>query len=272
MVRKALIFLMLAAVATIVDADTAKGTFILDGKSYDITSVQARSDANLSDKSRTDVLVLLTDQPVAGTIDIDDLDSLAESGKVHGLLVRIDDQKHPVQMNILGVVQRSGNGICEFEAETFDPTHISGKIYRDEPDESFGRKYIFSIDFDVTVQGSAKEEVAGTPLPADGGEPFQAYQQYEKAIQTADPESLKKFLVPEQAQRLDDPGAGKMLGLMKMMRPQDVVLISGVLQGQRAILKVEGKDPVSETKTSGTVRMIKVDGQWLIEKESWSSL
>jgi len=237
-----------------------------------MTSVQAQTDENHSDKSRTDVLVLLTDQPVGSTFNLDDLDSLAESDKVHGLLIRIDDQKQPVQMNVLGVVQRTGNTICKFDAETFDPERIAGKVYLDEPDESFGRKYIFSVDFDTPVLASSATEQAGTPLPPDGGEPFKAYRQYEKAIQTGDPATLKRYLIPEQALRLDDPAAGKMLGLMKMMRAQDVVLINGVLQGERAILKVEGTDPVSSGKTSGTVRMIKIEGQWLVEKESWSSL
>jgi hypothetical protein len=260
------------ATATIVSAATVQGTFTLDGKSYNITSVQAKSDQNFSENSRTDVLLLFTDQPVGSTFDIDDLDSLAESGKVHGLLLRIDDQKEPVRMNVLGVVQRSGNTIFRFDSDTFEPDHISGKVYLDEPDESFGRKYIFDITFDAPIEAAGKQQDTGTPLPPDGGEAFKAYQQYEKAIQNGDPGALKKFLVPEQAQRLDDPAAGKMLGLMKMMRAQDVVLISGVQQGQRVTLKVQGKDPVTEAKTNGTIRMLKVEGQWLIEKESWSSL
>jgi len=274
MLKKQLLFLIFLLTASMIQASTAKGTFVLDGKTYNITSVQARTDANPFDKSKKDVLILLTDQPVVGdSFEVDELDSLAESGKIHGILARIDDQKQPIALNVLGVVQRSGNAVYEFEAEMFDPDHVSGRIYLNDPDESFGRKYTFDIEFDSPVQEILNATLAetGTPLPVDGGEPFKAYREYDRAIQSGNPQMLKKFLAPEQAERLDDPDAGKMLGLMKMMRAQEVKFVKGFQQGDRAILTVEGKDPLSSGKTNGTIKMLKAEGQWLLEKESWTS-
>lgn len=275
MIPKALFTFIFILTAGIIHAGTAKGTFVLDGKTYNITSVQSKTDENPFDKTKKDVLVLLTDQPVqAGVFDLNELDSLAESGSVHGILARLDDQKEATGLIVLGVVQRSGNAVCEFEPTAFDLTHVAGKIYLESPDESFGRKYTFNIEFDTAVSegGSAQEdESTGTPLPPDGGEPFKTYREYDKAIQSGNPQMLKKFLVPDQAKRLDDPEAGKMLGLMKMMRAQEVKFINGFLQGDRATLTVEGKDPMSSGKTSGKVKMIQLKGQWLLEKESWTS-
>jgi hypothetical protein len=267
----AIIFILISGALL---AGTAKGTLVIDEKTYNINTVQAKTDQNPFDETKKDFLLLFTDQPVEeGMFDLNELDSLAEAGTVHGILIRIDDQKEPTGLIVLGVVQRSGNSICNFDATAFDVTHVAGKVYLANPDESFGRKYTFEIEFDTSVKensGSQVVKITGTPLPTDGGEPFKTYQEYEKAIQSGNPQMLKKFLVPEQATRLDDPEAAKMLGLMKMMRAQEVKFVQGSVEGERATLTLEGKDPLSGGKTNGSIRMIQVQGKWLLEKENWT--
>jgi hypothetical protein len=256
-------------------AGSATGSFVLDGNTYEITSVQAKTAENPFDETKQDVLVLLTDQPVAeGDFDALTLDTLAEEGKVHGILVRLESQREATGLTVLGTVQRSGNFVCGFDSTEFSSSRVAGRVYLEKPDESFGRKYTFDIQFDTEVaeiSEAASAESSGTPLPPDGGEPGMAFLEYQKAIQSGNPLELKKYLVPEQARKLDDPQAVNMLGLMKMMRAQEVKIINGFLQGDRATLTVEGKDPVSSRKTVGTVRMRKQDGQWLLERESWTS-
>ena len=255
-------------------AGTAKGTLNLDGTIYTIGSVLAKTDENRFDKTKKDILVLLTDQPVEeGDFDTMTLDSLAEAGKIHGILVRLENQREATGLTVLGVVQRSGNFVCGFDSTTFSESRVAGKVFLTEPDESFGRKYTFDVEFDTTVKDDAQPAVedSGTALPSDGGEPGKAYREYEKAIQSGNPEMLKKYLVPEQAKKLEDPQAVNMLGLMKMMRAQDVRIVNGLLHGDRATLTLEGKDPVSNGKTRVTARMRKLNGQWVLERESWSS-
>ena len=274
MIRKFLIAIIFLFMTGALHAGTAKGTFVLDDKTYNITAVQSKTDQNPFDESKKDVLLLFTDQPVEeGQFDLNELDSLAESGTIHGLLIRIDDQKEATGMIVLGVVQRSGNSICNFDATAFDPSHVAGKVYLNTPDESFGRKYSFEIEFDTPVkEGTTNQvvEISGTGLPADGGEPYKAYLEYDKAMQTGNPQTLKKYLAPAQAARLDEPEAGQMLSLMKMMRAQEVKFVKGTVQGERAMLSLEGKDPVSGRKTNGSVKMIQVKGKWLLEKENWT--
>jgi hypothetical protein len=271
----ALMTLVLSLLGTGAFAGTAKGVFNLDGTNYTIGSVIAKTDANPFDKTKKDILVLLTDQPVAeADFDTLSLDTLAETGKIHGILVRLESQREVTGLIVLGVVQRSGNFICNFDSTKFSESRVTGKVFLNEPDESFGRKYTFDIEFDTTVKDEEQPDIAedtGTALPSDGGEPGQAYREYEKAIQSGNPQSLKKYLVPEQGKKLDDPQAGNMLGLMKMMRAQEVRIIKGFLQGDRATLTLEGKDPISNSKTTGTARMRNVEGQWVLERESWSS-
>jgi len=275
MLRTVAFICVLLIAVSLAFGGTAKGNFVLDGKTYAIHSVQARTGENPFEKSRKDILVLLTDQPVEeGDFDLYNLDSLAEAGKIHGILVRLDDEKQATGLIVLGTVQRSGNSVCDFESTKFDVSHVAGKVYLEKPDESFGRKYTFEIEFDTDVKDKvapAVEENSGIPLPADGGDPGKAFRAYEKAIESGKLEELKKYLVPEQAKKLDDPQAANMLGLMKMMRAKEVKIVKGLLQGDRAILTVEGKDPVSNSKTEGAVKMLKLNGQWVLEKESWTS-
>ncbi len=275
MLRTVLFTCVLLSAISLAFAGTAKGNFVLDGKTHAIDHVQARTDENPFEKSKKDILVLLTDEAVAETdFDLYSLDSLAESGKIHGILVRLDDAKQATGLIVLGTVQRSGNSVCGFESRKFDLSRVAGKVYLEKPDESFGRKYTFEVEFDTDVKDKvvpAVDENSGTPLPADGGEPGKAFREYEKAIESGNPTELKKYLAPEQAKKLEDPQAANMLGLMKMMRAKEVKIVKGMLQGDRAILTVEGKDPLSSNVITGSVRMLKTDGQWVLEKESWTS-
>ena len=276
MLRPSVFLLVSLVIAAAGNAGTASGTFVLDDTTYAISSVLAKTDVNPFDSSKKDVLVLLTDVPVqASDFDVMTLDSLAESGKVHGILVRLQDARQATGLTVLGAVQRSGNFVCAFDSTDFDLDHVAGRVYLKEPDHSFGRKYTFDVEFDTEVKETEETSAAespGVPLPLDGGEPGKAYREYEKAIQSGDPGALKKYLVPEQAKKLDEPQAANMLGLMKVMRAQQVKILEGFLFEDRATLKLEGKDPVSNSRTQGTAKMRKVNGQWVLERESWSSV
>jgi hypothetical protein len=275
MIRLISCLFLAMTISTAIFAGTAKGTFELDGEVYTISAVQARTDENPFDKTKKDVLVLLTDKPVAETdFDVMTLDSMAESGELHGVLVRLEDARQATALTVLGVVQRSGNFVCAFDSSAFDEAHVSGRVYMKEPDRSFGRKYTFDVEFDAEVEETVPvaADEAGTPLPSDGGEPGKAYREYEKAILSGNAEALKKYLVPEQARKLQDPQAANMLGLMKMMRVREIRIVKGFLYGDdRAVLNLEGKDPVSNARTEGTAKMRNINGQWVLERESWSS-
>ena len=65
MLRSAVLMrLLLLPIGTGLFAGTATGSFILDGTTYSIGSVLAKTDENPFDKTKRDILVLLTDQPV----------------------------------------------------------------------------------------------------------------------------------------------------------------------------------------------------------------
>ena len=254
----------------------ASGEFTLDGKAYKISFVLAKTEENSFDEKKKDVVILLTDHPVPEEkLDMGSLFDLSQSGKLHGIMVAIDDQKEPHRLVILGVAQKSGNQICKFEATKFGTDLVEGRVYLSQTEESFDHKYQFDIQFQTSVKDtivSMVDEQSGTPLPDGGGEPGKAYLEYDKIIRTGDPKALKKFAATEEmAKQLDDPEAKKMMEVMKMMRATGIKIVKGFVSRDRATLFVEGKDPMSGANTAGTVRMLLIKQEWRVEKESWKT-
>jgi hypothetical protein len=266
--------LMLVYSTASMAASSASGTFTLDGKTYKINSVRAKTDENPFDEKKLDVVVLLTDQAVAGDdFDLVTVNEVADKG-THGIMLSINDQKEVQSMVVLGVTQKSGNSICEFEPGKFDTSIAQGRVYMKEPDESFGHKYNFDIRFDTPVKAdtTSANKASGTPLPAGGGEPGKAYMEYDKVARAGDLKGLKKFAADERmAKQLDDPDAPKMIEMMKLMRASDIKIVQGFVNGDDATLIVEGKDPMGGGKSTGTVTMRRVGKDWKLVKESWKS-
>jgi hypothetical protein len=277
MVSKRFVFLLLilscafALAVAGTTAPTVSGTLTLDGKDYKIQQIKAETAENPFDENKKDVVLTLTDVPAPA--DGSDLWDLAEKGKIHGLIIAIDEEKQPHRMTILGVAQQSGNSVCDFEATKFDTKMVEGRLFLKEPNESFGHKYQFDVKFSTPVTDTVVpvvDENTGKPLPAGGGEPGAAYLAYDKAVASGDLAAMKKFAADEKTKKqMSDPKAKEMLEMMKAMRATNIKIVKGFINGDRATLHLEGKDPMGGGKATAVVRMLKVNGQWCIEKESW---
>src|SRR5215470_4318873 len=79
--------------------DSVTGTMTVGGKSYKLSNVSARRQPSMTDKTKTVLVVLLTDNAVPKNI-LDDryrleLTELARDGKLHGVSVTLGlDKKH----------------------------------------------------------------------------------------------------------------------------------------------------------------------------------
>lgn len=258
----------------------SSGKLVLDGKTYNLVHAIAVTEKNVFEKDKKDVVLLLTDQPVkAEDADEFKLNEIAESGKLHGIRVSIDDEKNPYRLVVLGAFQVSGSGFMEFTPTEFSATKIAGKVSK-AAGEMMGKKYEFSADFDtpvtdaVAVAEAAEKaaEESGTPLPAGGGEPGKAYFEYDKAVRAGDLAKMKSFAADEKmAAQLDDPQAKEMIAMIKEMRAKDIKIVKGRMNGDNATLHVEGTSSMGGGKTSGKVDMVKKGGAWKLIKESWSN-
>src|SRR5213075_2082351 len=106
--------------------------------------------------------------------------------------------------------QFSSSGTQEVKLTVLTPTRIAGKLYLPKPGDFFENTYQYSIDFDVPIV-SAKAMAAKVPpppgkaLPADGGEPRKAYDDYRKILAGGDMAKLRGVVSSDRAKSLDDP-------------------------------------------------------------------
>lgn len=254
-------------------AAKVSGTYTLDGKKYVITSVLAKTDENPLDEERKDIVVLLTDAPVtADQFNMGSLYRMSMDGKIHGIMATFNEDKECAGLVVLGITQRSGYNVCDFDPLQFDLTMISGKVST-TLQESLGHEYEFSIQFESAVTDAVEKSVdqnTGTPLPVGGGEPGKAYMEYDRAIQSGNIGVIKKFAPSEEAaKQLDNPEAKKMLQMMKAMRATGLMITKGFMDGNRATLIVEGKDSMSGGMATATVTMFRSGNQWKVVNESW---
>lgn len=141
-------------------APTVSGTFTVAGKAAKITHVYASSGPGFFDKSKTDMMVVLSDIELtpAQLADQFALVELANAGKVHAIVLVIDADKqiiscqmHDQAFKMSASVAGSNN---KFDATAFTKTRIAGKAYTAKPD-TFGPRdvpYEFSVTFDAPVR------------------------------------------------------------------------------------------------------------------------
>jgi hypothetical protein len=68
---------------------------------------------------------------------------------------------------------------------------------------------------------------------------------------------------------MDRPEFKENLAFIQSMMPTDVKVLKATEEGDNAELMLSGKD--SGEDRAGTVLMVKKNGKWLVEKESWKS-
>jgi hypothetical protein len=117
--------------------DTVAGTFQAGGKTYKLSHVYVRRQPSPSDKSRTVVVVLLTDNEVPKAI-VDDkyrleLTDLARQGKIHGVSITIGSDKKPEGTGFTYAKELDGAIVNRADqhalaATAFDDSKLEGKL------------------------------------------------------------------------------------------------------------------------------------------------
>ncbi len=118
-------------------ADTVTGTFQAGGKTYTLSHVYVRRQPSMTDKSKSAVVVLLTDNEVPKAI-VDDkyrleLTDLARQGKIHGVSITIGADKKPEGTGFTYAKEFDGaivNGADQhtLAATVFDDSKLEGKL------------------------------------------------------------------------------------------------------------------------------------------------
>ena len=114
---------------------------------------------------------------------------------------------------------------------------------------------------------AAPAKPAGQALPAGGGEPGKAYLALRKATLAGDVNGMLAQVKKENAARMradmGKPEFPQMLELVKAMEPKEVRIVSGSVDGDKATLKIAGKEADGAAMT-GEVQLVREGGAWKV--------
>ncbi len=120
-----------------VEPDSVTGSMTVGGKTYKLEHVYARRQPNMTEKTQTVLVVLLTDNEVPRSV-LDDkyrleLTDLAREGKFHGVSVTIGLDKRPTGTGWTYAKEFGGAIVNRADQNTFEPlafsdSRVEGKL------------------------------------------------------------------------------------------------------------------------------------------------
>ena len=205
-------FGLLAAPAARAADGTAQGTITVNGRTTKLSHAYARAVPGFFDKTKEDVVVILTDVPLEAKALEDEFERIhmADAGKLHAFEITLDADGKPISTSFRddGFKKASPSGLSSsdvFTKKTFDGKTVSGSYKSDKQHEFFGDTYAFDVSFQAeiarapkVVPPTAAETAAAQKHPAT-----RVYTDYLNAVQKEDLGALKKLFTKEQAKQLE---------------------------------------------------------------------
>jgi hypothetical protein len=262
-------------------AGKASGTLTIDGESISLKYSYVMAQPNVFDKKKTDIAVLLTENPLAGDA-VKDVEDLRDATyKTHGwAFFKIDDKGKPIHEVIDhpaaggDILLMSGFTHAEFTSKKIGKDRVEGSFTTSKSEDFMSHKYEIRVDFSAPLLQAKRPEPlpnskTGKALPGDGGEPGKAYRAYRKAILEKDIAALRETAPASQVQNATDEELKEAIEFMSDISPAAPKITSGFVKGDRAVLYLEGT--LEGEKQYGTVEFAREKKAWYIVKENWSN-
>ena len=273
----AVIALSLPALAA---ADSVTGSLTANGKKFALTHAYAQMRKSHSDKSKSELHIIVTDKELSPAAASDDIELMQAQDKqeLSGFTATIDADKQIISGTVFSpafnkMKEFSGVGMQKLDLKSLTATHVAATIGMPKEDDFFKEKYQYTATFDIPISKPYVEPppvLKGAPLPSGGGDPGKAYMAYLKLMHGTD---MNKFLGAISADRAkqasSDPDFKKMFPLIQAMQPTGVKIVNGSSDGNHATLIVTGKD--GDQVSNGKITMVKEAGAWKVEKEEWKT-
>jgi hypothetical protein len=256
----------------------AEGTITVNGKATKLSYAYARAEPGFFDKTKEDVLVIVSDVPIDANVLEDQFEriKMADAGKLHAFEITIDAEGKPISTVFRhnGFKGPSPSGLSSadvFTKRTFDGKTVDAAYKSAKQGEFFGNTYAFDVSFKADITRKAK------PVPPSSAETAAAvkspqakvYTDFLNAVQKEDLGAMRKLMSKEQGKNLDSPDAKKMVGLIKMMSATDIKVLKIAEKGDTADLTVSGKQ--DGKVVDGVVHMVKESGAWKVQREEWKN-
>ena len=258
----------------------ATGALTIDGKRITLKYAYAMAQPNTFDAGKTDIAVLLTEEPLDedALTDIEELDDAVM--RQHGwAFFKLDEDGKPIHEMIDhpaaggGRLIMSGFTQAEFVSKKMGKDRVEGSFKTKKTEDFMGHPYSIKVDFSAPIlQAKVPEPLpdvkTGRTLPKGGGQPGKVYRAYLKAVLDKDIAALRT-LVPDKTQNMSDSEIKESLEFVAGLLPKNPKITDGYAKEGRAVLYVEGT--LEGEKQYGTVELVKKENMWGIVKESWSN-
>lgn len=245
---------------------TATGTMTANGKTYQMKY-------SYVDESPEDIILVLTDTALAKKDIPFGLNQLAMDGKVHGIVVTISKETKGQISGLNAIYDQSWGGQlgtlgdAVLKIDKLDSKVIEGHL--STPGQNTFSDYTFS--FDVKFKSALGVPEQKTPvevtIKADGSPAAAAYSDYYKALMSGDIPAVKKLILKENADQLDDETAAMIVDIAQSAHPREIEIVTVNISDTSAELSVKGNVDGSQGK--GTVQMVVEDGQWKVATDKW---
>ncbi len=218
------------------------------------------------------VIVLLEkpvdNQKLAEANDPSDVIDEAMRAGTNGLVLMSDgdgDVSGSFEMRVSGkYMQFGGSGTGGVRALVRTGNRVTGHVHY------FNAFSSNHMAIDASFDAELVQAPKGTPMPADGGEPAEAYFATIAAMRAGDVDELITLVTPERAKMMEaergKPDFAENVAMLKAMAPADVQVTGGTSYGERVVLNTKGKD--GEHAFTGTVEMNWEAGGWRMGKQS----
>ena len=245
-------------------ANTSSGHFRLDKVKSSFTASCAYRVSNDEAPGSTQLVVLLANKPLdcaAYDTGFNPIEAAEDAmGKVSAATVVL--KLSPAGDSAGGSWQSrepsdsfSFGGQGEFKLSKNTDTRVEGRYRTLKAEPFFDKTFDFDLKFAADVLAGS---LAGTALPAGGGDPGKTLQAYLKAVGKKDMAGAKKFALDEYA---------SMAEYAREMELQQATVSGGLVKGTRAALDVAGKT-FGGDKVRGRVFLVQEGGAWKVANRS----
>jgi hypothetical protein len=258
------------AVAAEQKSGTADGTLTVAGKTTPLEYAYARAGKGFFDKTKEDVLVILSDVPIPDAALDDEFarHKMAADGKLHAVEVTLNSEKEPISGGLLHEAFASTQGYVSvagmhrFEPTAFDGKIVAGKLWMEQPNEFMDKKFQYAATFRAEVWRKPPPTFSGAAAAQSA--PGKATIAFLEAAHAGNVAKLKKIVSGEIAQGLAGPQSKDLLEMLKTMTPDPI-------RGKIESIDVHGDQAeavvVEESKdgsVTSTIRLTREDGAWKV--------
>ena len=260
-------FILVAAVA-VADDSTATGKLTLGGKAAALTHVYALAQPDTFDKTKENVLIVLSDVAVPDDSLWDDFPGLklAGAGKLHAILVVLNADRSVKSASILHSAFPDTDGFYglpepKVELKTFDGKRVAGTLSSGKGVQLQKKDFDFSATFSAPILHRPAPTATG-PAGAQTA-PGKVVLAFLKALSAGDKARMRQLMSADYGKPLDGPQGPSIVKAWKASRGNAPTEIGTVeIHGQTAsVVMVDKANPENPPKFTLTLE----GGEWKID-------